>query len=500
VDFNRVVLVQKELIKFITVSFSYLDQISNKSEKPALENIDISVYESEFLVIMGDTGSGKSTICKLLNGIIPHFTGGDLSGTVIIDGESTIESNVPNLAVKIGMVLDDPEAQIFTSSVRDEVAFGPENLLLSVQEIEKRINQALSVVGLTGFEDRHPSTLSGGEKQRLVIASALAMKSKILVLDEPLCRLDPQGQTEVLSVLMDVKKDLGITIIMTSGSKIPKYAARVCIMANGRITACDITEKIITDFDLLNRYNIQVSVDEDFNSVFPINDFIFNSTQTPVIEIKDFSFSYGSNFIIKNLNLTVQCNDFIALTGCNGCGKTTLLKNITGLLRPASGNLFINGKNTRELSVSSISREIGFVMQNPDNQLFTGSVFKEVAFALKNEGLSKTEIQKRVKDALDIVALTDPDAFPHALNKADRTKAVISCVLAMGCKTLVFDEVDVGQDYNGSEKIMNIAKDLNSKGYTIIFVTHNMSLVSKYAHRLIMMNRYGIIDKRRNDQ
>jgi energy-coupling factor transport system ATP-binding protein len=466
-----------------------------------LENIDISVFEGEFLAIVGETGSGKSTICKLINGTIPHLTGGDLSGTVMVDGESTIESTVPRLAIKTGMVLDDPDAQIFTSSVRDEIAFGPENLLLTPQEIKERISHVLSSVGLTGFENRHPSTLSGGEKQRLVIASALAMKSKILVLDEPLCRLDPQGQAEVLSALIDIKRDLGITIIMTTGTKIPKYADRVCVLSDGRIATCDTTENIISGVDLLNKYNIQTSVDEDINSVFSIkNDFSFNNTQTPVIEINDFSFFFFFNSIIKNLNLTVQSNGFIALTGCNGCGKTTLLKNLTGLLRPDSGNIFINGKNTKELSVSSISREIGFVMQNPDNQLFTGSVFKEVAFALKNEGLPKNEIQKRVQDALDIVGLTDPDAFPHALSKADRTKTVIACVLAMGCKIIILDEVDLGQDYCGSEKIMNIVKDLNSKGYTIVFVTHDMSLVCKYAHRLIMMDRYGIIDKRRNDK
>jgi energy-coupling factor transport system ATP-binding protein len=171
-----------------------------------------------------------------------------------------------------------------------------------------------------------------------------------------------------------------------------------------------------------------------------------------------------------------------------------LLKNITGLLHPSSGDIFIRGKNTKELKISEISKEIGFVMQNPDTQLFTDSVYKEVTFALKNKRLSKAEIKQRTEDALNTIGLEDWDAFPHALNKADRTKTVIACVLAMGCRIILFDEVDIGNDYRGCLKIMNIARDLHSKGFTIIFVTHNMFLANEYAHRLIKMERNGIIE------
>jgi energy-coupling factor transport system ATP-binding protein len=170
-----------------------------------------------------------------------------------------------------------------------------------------------------------------------------------------------------------------------------------------------------------------------------------------------------------------------------------LLKIITGLLRPSAGEVFVRGKSTKGLSISDISKEIGFVMQNPDNQLFTDSVYNEVAFALKNARLPKAEIRQRVEEALKTVGLEESDAFPHALSRADRTKTVIACVLAMGCKIIVFDEADAGQDYKGAMLIMNIAKELHEKGYTIIFVTHNMSLVQEYAHRLITMDKKGIM-------
>jgi len=495
--------VSVKIINFENVCYSY-----PRAKILALYRINLSVTEGEFLAVMGENGSGKTTFCKLINGIIPHiFSGGHLTGTVTVDGERTDESSVPRLALKVGMVLDDPDAQLFTSSVRHEAAFGPENLLLPPPEIEQRIAHALSAAGLTGFEDRQPFTLSGGEKQRLSIACALAMNGKILVLDEPLARLDPDGAVEVMSVLRDIREKYQITVIMAAHESrmIAEFANRVCILKNGCIAACDTAEKIFADRTLLEENGIQPPAAADIHAVFPLNTEKLSQTdsKTPAIEIKNFCYSYESgntsieNFDITIHDLTIEDNDFIALIGHNGCGKTTLLKNITGLLRPSAGDIYIRGKNVKELTVSAISKEIGFVMQNPDNQLFTDSVFNEISFALKNSRFSKEEIKSRVQDALRIVGLEDPDAFPQGLCRADRTKTVIACVLAMGCKIIILDEVDVGQDYKGSLRIMNIAKELHSKGFTIIFVTHNMSLACEYAHRLIIMDKKGIVSDMR---
>ena len=213
-----------------------------------------------------------------------------------------------------------------------------------------------------------------------------------------------------------------------------------------------------------------------------------------VIKVVNCCYSYDSlNNSLENVNLSIAENDFAAIIGQNGCGKSTLLKNICGLLRPSRGEIFINGKNSKELSVSAISREIGFVMQNPDVQLFTDTVYKEVSFALRNLDLNETEIRLRCEQALSAVGLEQQrDAFPLALNRGDRKKTVIAAVLAMGCKTIILDEPDANQDNYGSHLIMDIARNLNSQGYTIIFVTHNMSLAAEYAGRLIVMNGKGI--------
>ena len=500
----------REIINLENVYYSY-----PHGKEWALENITLSIMEGEFLAVMGENGAGKSTFCKLFNGIIPHHSGGRLLGTVTVDGESTEETPAPLLALKAGIVLDDPDAQLFTSSVRHEAAFGPENLLLPPQEIERRVEYSLAAAGLAGLEQRQPATLSGGEKQRLAIAAALAMKGKILTLDEPLSRLDPQGAAELMSVLKDIREKYQITVIMAThnSGKAVEFADRVCVLKNGSVIACDTAENIFANRALLEDNGIQPPEpsagrrrsgfldDADIFAAFPVDakEFSANETKTPAIEITGFSYSYGKNACIENVNLSIADNDFTAVIGRNGCGKTTLLKNIAGLLRPSSGDIFIRGKNSRELTISDISKEIGFVMQNPDTQLFTGSVYSEVSFALKNSGLSKTEIHRRAENALCTVGLEDRDAFPHALSRAGRTMTVLASVLAMGCKIIILDEVDVGQDYPGSLKIMNIARELHRQGFTIVFVTHNMSLVLEYAHRLIVMDRKGIVMDRKRD-
>jgi len=494
------------IIDFNDVSYTY-----PHSKKKAIEGVNFSVYQGEFLAVMGETDAGKTTFCKLINGIIPLLSGGRLSGHVTVDVVRTDNCSVPQLALKAAMVMDDPDAQLFTSSVREEAAFGPENLLLPPQEIEERIDFSLGAAGLKGFEDREPTSLSGGEKQRLVIAAALAMKTPILVLDEPLCRLDPKGAAEVMSVLKDIQKKHNMTIVMAAhdSEMMAKYADRVCILKNGKIAALDTAKIIFSNAELLENNGIQ--------SPKIINEFFLaenaenaelggerslepNHFYSSAITICNLNFKYPTGTGISNINLSINEGDFIALIGDNGCGKTTLLKCITGLLRPYRGEILIKNKNANELSVSDISKDVGFVMQNPDTQLFTDSVFKEVSFALKNMRLSKTEIKRRVEEALDIVGLQDAQAFPHALGRADRTKTVIACVLAMGCKIIILDEIDVGNDYSGNLKIMNVLRSLQQKGFTIIFVTHNMFLAQEYAHRLIKLDRSGIVYDRRREE
>ena len=220
----------------------------------------------------------------------------------------------------------------------------------------------------------------------------------------------------------------------------------------------------------------------------------YNSTVNVVSGRASAGKAYPSDFAVFDINLNIYDNDFIAIIGQNGSGKTTLLKNITGLLRPTSGSIFIRGKDSREMTVSAISGEIGFVMQNPDRQLFADTVYAEISFALKNQKLPENEITRRVEDALAAVGLSDvKDAYPPALSRGERAKVVIASVLAMEPKILILDEPTGGQDYRNSLKIMDIACALHKKGHTVIFVTHNMSLACAYARRIVVMKDKRIV-------
>ena len=482
---------------FENISYKY-----PRSDKFALEGINLTVGQGEFFALMGENGAGKTTLCRLVNGIIPHFSGGVLSGIVTTAGKRTSESSVSQLALNAGMVLDDPDAQIFTSTVRDEAAFGPENLLLPAAEINERVKYSLGAAGLAGFEDRAPSSLSAGEKQRLSIAAALAMKGTILVLDEPLRSLDPQGAAEVMCVLKDLCEKRQITVVMAAheSAVVHEFADRVCVLKEGRIKALDTAKNIFADGALLEECGIQPPC-ETFNNKTRGKSAAAgegkNKEAAKALEIKDFCFSYKDGMSFENINFSIDDNEIAAVVGNNGCGKTTLLKNITGLLRPLSGKIYLRGRNIYGLCAGEISKEIGFVMQNPDSQLFTDSVFKEAAFALKNRGLPKEEIKKRVEEALKTVGIEEHEAFPHSLSRDGRKKLITACVLAAGCRILIFDEIDLGLDYKGILKIMDIVNGLKSRGFTIIFVTHNISLAEGYADKIIKLERNSALEIKR---
>lgn len=229
------------VIKLENVSWAYA-----REKDWALANITMTIEEGEFVAVMGENGAGKTTFCRLLNGLIPHSLAGKLLGTVTVDGILTASSTVAQLAKKTGMAFDDPGAQLFTARVYDEVAFALENLLLPPEEIREKVRWALDFAGLTAYADYAPATLSGGQKQRLVIAAALAMANKVLVLDEPASQLDPCGAREVLSLISDIRVRQGLTVVMAanSGEEAAEFADKVCVLKNGSLAAYDIPERV----------------------------------------------------------------------------------------------------------------------------------------------------------------------------------------------------------------------------------------------------------------
>jgi energy-coupling factor transporter ATP-binding protein EcfA2 len=241
--------VSGSIITLENVSWAY-----SRARDWALKNISMTIGEGECIAVMGENGAGKTTFCRLLNGLIPHSLDGKLLGTVTVDGVLTSSYTVARLAEKTGMAFEDPQSQLFTAKVSDEIAFALENMRVSPDEIREKVRQALDLAGLSAYEDYAPSALSGGQKQRLAIAAAVAMAEKILVLDEPASQLDPAGAREVLSLIRDLCDSARLTVVMAtnSGEEAAEFADRICVLKNGSIAALDSPRRIFADQRLLD--------------------------------------------------------------------------------------------------------------------------------------------------------------------------------------------------------------------------------------------------------
>jgi energy-coupling factor transport system ATP-binding protein len=451
----------------------------------ALSNISAAIEEGECVAVMGENGAGKTSFCRLINGLIPHSLPGKLEGVVTVDGVVTSSSSVLQLAQKTGMAFEGPH--LFTARADDETAFALENLLQPPDEIRERVHWALDITGLSAFADRAPSTLSGGQKQRLAIAAALAMAAKILVLDEAVSQLDPQGAREILSIIRELRVSKGLTVVMaaSSGAEAAEFADKVCILKNGTLAAFDTPGRILAEQRLV--YDCGFPRHTDYDSLYAANS-NKNGNAASAVQINNLFFQYNSGgIILDDVNLEIRENDFLVITGRNGCGKTTLLKNISGLLRPGGGSILLRGRDTAGMDMAEIAGEIGFVMQDPDSQLFASTVYDEAAFALKRL-LPKNALKEKAEEALSMVGLLDKrDAFPPSLNRADRVKTVFAAILAMGPRIIILDEPFAGQDARGCRLIAGILSKLHRQGYTILAVTHNINALPHELVRFVAM-------------
>jgi len=519
---------EEPIIRISNLSFFYPNGVQ------ALKNINLSINKGEYVVIMGENGAGKTTLTLCLNGIIPNVIEGDYEGEVYIEDMKTTEHRVYELAQKVGIALQNPETQIFSPTVKTEVAFGPENLGIPREEIFRRIEFALKVTRLTGFEERSPYQLSGGQKQRLALAAAIAMQPTILVLDEPTSQLDPIGTTEVFSVVKDLNQKYNMTIIMTEhkSDDIATFADRVIILKNGEVIADGDPHEIFGNQDLIKSASLKppqvtelfyelrkripiekipITVDEAESlmrellsqkkiRVKPrskektIHSEIDTSREV-VIETQGLGHIYPGDVVaLRDINLKIYDNDFVAIIGQNGAGKTTLVKHFNGLLRPTKGKVLILGEDSSKFTIAELSKHVGMALQNPDHQLFEMSVYKELEFGLRNLKIPPEEIEKRIDDALSLVGLLEhKDDYPFNLPFGDRRKLTVAIVVAMKPRIIILDEPTTGQDYKGRYEIMEIAKKLHEKGHTIIVITHDMELVAKYAKRTIVLGNGQVL-------
>lgn len=513
-----------EAIKIENLTFTY-----KNAEAPALQNINLTVKRGKFTVIMGRTGAGKSTLTMLFNGIIPQVKDGHVEGSVISGGLDVSKYRVQTIAKQLGLVVQDPETQIFGRTVQEDVAFGPRNYLVCREEILERIADALHMVRLDGYENRQTSQLSGGERQRLAIAGILVMKPSIIVLDEPTAELDPIGREEIYSTMRGLLADNGITVVTVehSSQEISEKADEIVVLDDKHIVWQGDPRIFFRNIELVRQYGIKplpmslvgwelyqkgliaqsdipLSVDDAYTCITtllssralrPVDRGAPYTPGDPLIELKDVTFRYDNGkTALDGVSLRINEGDYLALIGQNGAGKTTLAKLFNSLHKPCTGTVTVCGRDTRNEEPNTLSQFIGYVFQNPDNQIFSTSVYKEMEFGLKNAGIDPEESDRRIREVAGLLGLTSVlEENPFSLGKGQRQRLAVASILVLKPKILVVDEPTTGQDWDGIQNMMKFIDELHAAGTTIVIITHDMDVVARHANRTVVMSHGKII-------
>jgi energy-coupling factor transport system ATP-binding protein len=506
------------------VTFTYHD-----ADRPALRGVSFTQNAGEMIGVMGASGAGKSTLAKCLNRIIPEFEDGDFHGAIRIAGESIEHLRVCDLAPKVGMVFQDFESQLFSTNVAHEVAFAMEQVGMDRAEMVRRIMPALEAVGLRGFEHRDPMSLSGGEKQRLAIASVLALRPSVIVLDEPTTDLDPEGRAEVFELIKKLRAQGLSLIVIEHESEELRAADRIVVLREGEIAADGPPSEVFARTELLTACGVRppglghalelLGIDAQPKSVEQAFEVIVRAYPSVVaitydsiarsrapeqlqaagsaivgpafIGIENVSYSYaGGPRVLDSINLKIDAGEFLAIVGQNGSGKTTLAKHIVGLLQPATGRITIDGKDRAQMRPAETAREVAYVFQNPDHQIFAATVEDEVAFGPRNFGLPDDEIRRRCDEALEAVSLqNERQSDPFLLSKGERQRLAVASVLVLRPRMLILDEPTTGLDHREQLSMMALVRDLNRAGIAIVIITHTPWLVAEYARRVVLMRK-----------
>lgn len=536
----------------------------------ALDGLDFSVEKGEFIGIIGENGAGKSTLSQAIMGLVPQFYKGAYGGKVMVDGMEAGKTPVAQLCGHVGLVFQNPFNQLSGAkdNVYEEVAFGMQNLGVPAEEMKNRVEEALKLLDIWQYRDRNPFDLSGGQMQRVAIASVLVMRPDVMILDEPTSQLDPEGSDEVFRSV-ETLTGSGITILMIEQKieKLAAYCDRILLLHKGKQIAFDTPQKVFSMPDL-NTYGIQapaftrickaeqvtladgtypVTVEEAAEVLkekkvgaqaqecadgvehaqetagadaagtesAPMQDALagagdaqpqnaaareMSGSAQPAVQpdasascdeqfrIENLDFSYLADIpVLKNLNMKLDKRP-TAIIGQNGAGKTTLVKLLKGLLKPVSGSIYFHGEDISGKTVAMLAGNVGYVFQNPDDQIFKYNVMDEILFGPLNIGMDSERAKKEAQRALELTGLTGKEKEnPYDLELYERKMTAIVSVLAMDTDVLILDEPTIAQDWKGRQIIGGIIRSLSERGKLVIAILHDMDFVAENFERVIIM-------------
>lgn len=512
-------------IKGLSHKFNIKDKDGNKvGENWAVKDVDFLADKGEMIAILGRNGSGKSTFARHLNGLlVPH------EGTVIIGGQDLSKVSVlSSIRRQVGMVFQNPDNQIVGNTLAEDVGFGLENLGMSSADIWDKIDEMLELTGLAAYKYSNTSRISGGQKQRLAIASAMAMTPECIVLDEATSMLDPQGARDMLELVQKLHREKNITVIMVT-HKISEalMADRVYILDNSKIVAEGTPEDVFTDVERLKKYGLEIPVRMKLEAGIPVDicseykkkhlqisqdagvsaDHIGDSGNSLsnlrrcIVELQNVSYSYMNGNeeykALSDIDLKIYEGQVVSVIGQTGSGKSTLLQMINKLIAPQSGHVYLYETDVqRARNIKDIRRRIGYVFQFPESQLFENTVLKDVMYGPINFGMSKEEAERAAENALDLVGVPKKyaDYSPFELSGGLKKRVAIAGILAYEPEILILDEPACGLDGESREQLWNLIRTLNrEKNVTIILVSHDMEDVYEMSERVLLMDHGRIV-------
>ena len=506
------------------------------AETPILDHVNLQVEKGDFLAIVGNNGCGKSTLCKTLNGLIPHFITGEFSGRVLVDGVNTLEADVGALAKKAGYVYQDFENQIVRPTVLDDASYACLNYAMG--DYEKRGKEALGLCGLEGREQDYVWSLSGGQTHLLALAGAVSLGPEVLILDEPIAQLDPGHADRIYGVLKELNEKHGKTILVIEHHTeyIADYCKHVVLMRDGKIAWKLPANEALRRVGELRESNIfppqvtlaadglrrkgalpweqalPTTVEEGKAAFSPLSymekpappEAAPRRQEEPAVEFRGVSVSYRSvkgepRKIFEGLDLTIRRGDKVALIGSNGAGKSTLMKLMVGLLKPSEGEIFLNGDSIYRKRTEDLSRQISLVYQNPEQMFIQDSIRADVSFAMKARGVK--DYQRRTRQLLErfrLEGLAERDG--RLLSGGQMRRASLAIGVALDPGILLLDEPTANLDIATRREIMKTLEDMKEITGTVMIATHDMQLVCQWAQRIVVLKNGRVIADGTRDQ
>ena len=490
------------------------------ASQPTLRDISLQIQKGDFLAIVGNNGCGKSTLCKVLNGLIPHFIAGEFEGSVTVEGLNTLETDIGELAKKVGYVYQDFENQIVRPTVLDDASYACLNY--AFPDYKERGRKALEQCGLQGREEEYIWQLSGGQTHLLALAGAVSLQPDILILDEPIAQLDPMHADRIYEVLRELNEKHGKTIIVIEHHTeyIADYCKHVLLMRDGQILWQKPTVEALQRVEELQSCNIfppQVTIAahrlrqagelqadrlpttvEEGRAAFAARPGVRTCTVLsqppagePVVQFRDVTVRYRSvkgapRTVFSGLDLTVRRGDKIALIGSNGAGKSTLMKLMVGLLKPAGGDVLLNGKSLHDGGPEGLGRQVSMVYQNPEDMFIQDSIQADIAYAMEARGLP--DARSRTDALLErfrLTALRDRDG--RLLSGGQMRRASLAIGIALDPGVLLLDEPTANLDIATRKEIMRTLDDMKQITETVVIATHDMQLVCEWAERIVVL-------------